>query len=160
MAVPTFTRICGALLLAGALAACSSTSTSSGQPTQSTGSATVGTSSPSSGSSSSPSAGSSSSPSSSPSSGSASSGAAEGTTHVDIRNFLFEPAALTLRPGATVTVTNQDSTAHTLTADDKSFDTGTIAPGATATITAPQQSGPHAYICTIHPFMHGTLTVS
>ncbi|MFF1908705.1 cupredoxin domain-containing protein [Kitasatospora sp. NPDC058218] len=140
MAVPTFTRICGALLLAGALAACSSTSTSSGQPTQSAGSATVGTSSPSAGSS--------------------SSGAAEGTTHVDIRNFLFEPAALTLSPGATLTVTNQDSTAHTLTADDKSFDTGTIAPGATATITAPQQSGPHAYICTIHPFMHGTLTVS
>ncbi|MFJ9948291.1 cupredoxin domain-containing protein [Kitasatospora sp. NPDC091207] len=144
MTVPTFTRICGALLLAGALAACSSSSTGSGQPTQSAGSATVGTSSPS----------------ASPSAGSSSASAAEGTTHVDIRNFLFEPAALTLSPGATLTVTNQDSTAHTLTADDKSFDTGTIAPGATATITAPQQSGPHAYICTIHPFMHGTLTVS
>ncbi|MFI9363089.1 cupredoxin domain-containing protein [Kitasatospora sp. NPDC053057] len=78
---------------------------------------------------------------------------------ITIKNFAFAPATLKVGPGQTVTVTNQDSDAHTLTAADKSFDTGTIAPGATATFTAPQQSGDHPYICTIHPFMHGTLTV-
>ncbi|AUY47652.1 cupredoxin domain-containing protein [Streptomyces sp. CB01881] len=79
---------------------------------------------------------------------------------VSIKNFLFEPADITVRPGATVTVVNEDSTAHTLTASDKSFDTGTIAPGGTATFIAPAQAGSHPYICSIHPFMHGTLTVS
>ncbi|MFJ7244385.1 plastocyanin [Kitasatospora sp. NPDC098652] len=51
--------------------------------------------------------------------------------HVAIRNFRFEPAEFTLRPGGTMTVTDHDSTAHTLTAADRFFDTGTIAPGAT-----------------------------
>ncbi|MEV7595954.1 cupredoxin family copper-binding protein [Kitasatospora sp. NPDC089797] len=83
-----------------------------------------------------------------------------GTVHVAIRNFRFEPAEFTLRPGDTVTVTNQDSTTHTLTATDKSFDTGAILPGASATFTAPQQPGAHPYTCTIHPFMQGTLTVT
>ncbi|WP_406193451.1 hypothetical protein OH807_02795 [Kitasatospora sp. NBC_01560] len=32
-----------------------------------------------------------------------------------IRNFAFEPAAVSRRPGDTVTATNQDTTAHTLT---------------------------------------------
>ncbi|MFJ8471035.1 cupredoxin family copper-binding protein [Kitasatospora sp. NPDC094011] len=77
---------------------------------------------------------------------------------VTIKDFAFAPAALTVSPGQSVTVVNQDSAAHTLTADDKSFDTGPIQPGASATFTAPQ-SGAHPYICTIHPFMHGTLTV-
>ncbi|MFD8705014.1 cupredoxin domain-containing protein [Kitasatospora sp. NPDC059648] len=79
---------------------------------------------------------------------------------VTVKDFVFAPASLKAGPGRTVTVTNQDTTAHTLTASDRSFDTGTIAPGATATFTAPQQTGDHPYICTIHPFMHGTLTVA
>ncbi|MEU8512772.1 cupredoxin family copper-binding protein [Kitasatospora sp. NPDC048722] len=82
-----------------------------------------------------------------------------GALQVTIKNFAFAPASLTVKPGQTVTVVNQDSTTHTLTASDKSFDTGNIAPGASATFTAPQQTGDHPYICTIHPFMHGTLTV-
>ncbi|MFJ7280703.1 cupredoxin domain-containing protein [Kitasatospora sp. NPDC098663] len=83
-----------------------------------------------------------------------------GTVHVAIKNFRFEPAEFTLCPGDTATVTNLDSTPHTLTATDKSFDTGTITPGTTATVTGPQQPGTHPYTCTIHPFMRGTLTVT
>ncbi|WNI18202.1 cupredoxin domain-containing protein [Actinacidiphila sp. ITFR-21] len=83
-----------------------------------------------------------------------------GGSRIVIKDFAFSPAALTVSPGATVTVLNQDSTAHTVTADTgKSFDTGTIAPGRSATFTAPEKSGSLAYICTIHPFMKGTLTV-
>lgn len=83
-----------------------------------------------------------------------------GATRITIKNFMFGPAALTVHPGAKVTVVNQDSTAHTVTATgDKEFDTGTIAPGRTATFTAPAKPGTYGYICSIHQFMTGTLTV-
>ncbi|MYS24539.1 cupredoxin domain-containing protein [Streptomyces sp. DvalAA-14] len=86
------------------------------------------------------------------------SGAGGGSTIV-INSFAFSPATLTVHPGVTVTVKNQDSTAHTAT-DGSVFDTGTIGPGKSATFTAPKKPGTYSYICTIHQFMKGTLTVS
>ena len=62
-------------------------------------------------------------------------------------------------PGEKVTVTNKDSVAHTVTANDKKFDTGDISPGKTATFTAPSTPGRYPYICTIHQYMTGMLTV-
>ena len=61
--------------------------------------------------------------------------------------------------GTTLTVTNADSDAHTLTADDGSFDTGTIDPGASATITL-DQPGTYTYHCNFHQSMTGTITVT
>ncbi|MCW8121687.1 cupredoxin domain-containing protein [Streptomyces anthocyanicus] len=85
---------------------------------------------------------------------------ASGGTQVTIKDFTFEPASLTVSPGAKVTVVNKDSTTHTLTASKGgSFDTGDIAPGKSATFTAPSTAGDFPYACTIHPFMKGTLTV-
>jgi plastocyanin len=52
-----------------------------------------------------------------------------------------------------------DSTAHTFTADDGSFDTKAIDPGGKMTITL-TKAGTIAYHCNIHQFMHGTLNVS
>ncbi|CAM5237207.1 hypothetical protein STENM327S_00485 [Streptomyces tendae] len=81
-------------------------------------------------------------------------------TEVTIKDFKFQPASLTVSPGAKVTVVNKDTTTHTLTASKAgSFDTGDIAPGKSATFTAPSQPGDFPYTCTIHPFMKGTLTV-
>ncbi|MFJ8698476.1 cupredoxin domain-containing protein [Streptomyces ardesiacus] len=81
-------------------------------------------------------------------------------TQVTIKDFTFQPASLTVSPGAKVTVVNKDSTTHTLTASKGgSFDTGDIAPGRSATFTAPSTAGDFPYTCTIHPFMKGTLTV-
>ncbi|MFF3003515.1 cupredoxin domain-containing protein [Kitasatospora sp. NPDC057940] len=77
-----------------------------------------------------------------------------------IRDFAFEPADFTVRPGAVVTVRNADTVDHTLTAQDGGFDTGTIAPGASATFTAPARPGASSYLCTLHHFMRGILTVS
>lgn len=78
---------------------------------------------------------------------------------VTIVNFSFQPATLTVKRGTRVTVTNRDSTAHTATADDgHSFDTGNVDPGASKTIVV-KRPGSYAYICTIHPNMHGTLIV-
>ncbi|GAA4604867.1 cupredoxin family copper-binding protein [Streptomyces violaceoruber] len=85
---------------------------------------------------------------------------ASGGTQVTIKDFTFEPASLTVSPGAKVTVVNKDSTTHTLTASKGgSFDTGDIAPSKSATFTAPSTAGDFPYACTIHPFMKGTLTV-
>jgi plastocyanin len=78
---------------------------------------------------------------------------------VKIANFAFSPATLTVSGSGRITVTNDDSTAHTFTADDgHSFDTGSIDPGSSSSVTAPKP-GRYAYHCSIHPFMHGTLVV-
>jgi plastocyanin len=78
---------------------------------------------------------------------------------VTISDFKFAPESLTAKSGAKVTVTNDDSTAHTATADDgKSFDTGTLDQGSSQTISV-TKPGSYAYHCTIHPFMKGTIVV-
>ena len=87
--------------------------------------------------------------------------AVSGSTIV-IKNFAFSPPDLTVAPGTKVTVRNEDSAAHTLTAaapHDRVFDTGDLAGGATTTFTAPATPGTYSYICLMHQFMHGTLTV-
>ncbi|MER7204684.1 cupredoxin family copper-binding protein [Streptomyces sp. CB01635] len=83
----------------------------------------------------------------------------KGEVKVTIKNFAFHPATFEVSPGTKITVTNEDSATHTLTADDKSFDTGDLAQGKSATITAPSKPGSYSYVCTIHPNMKGTLTV-
>lgn len=95
-----------------------------------------------------------------PASGSGPAGASSAT--IEIKNFAFVPAELTVGPGATVTVRNEDPTTHTVTAvspHEKAFDTGNVTAGATKTFTAPNSPGSYPYICEIHQFMHGTLTV-
>ena len=78
---------------------------------------------------------------------------------VSIANFAFSPAAVTVAAGQSVTFTNQDSAPHTSTSTANVWDSGTIQPGGTFTLTAPQQPGTYAYICNIHPSMTGALTV-
>ncbi|PZS38395.1 MAG: metal-binding protein [Pseudonocardiales bacterium] len=76
-----------------------------------------------------------------------------------IKNFAFMPASLTVAPGTKITVINQDQAPHTVTASDKSFDSGTISGGQRGAVTAPTKPGSYAYICTIHQYMMGTLIV-
>jgi plastocyanin len=61
--------------------------------------------------------------------------------------------------GASITWTNLGSQAHTATASDASFDSGLVAPGASATIDFPAP-GVFPYICTPHPWMKGFVIVS
>jgi plastocyanin len=82
-----------------------------------------------------------------------------GEQGVSIRNFTFEPGTITVKTGARITVSNRDSTAHTATSDDgSSFDTRSIDPGSSSTITL-NRTGRVTYHCSIHPFMHGTIIV-
>jgi plastocyanin len=82
---------------------------------------------------------------------------AGGTGGITIANFKF--SASTVTAGSTVTVTNNDTPTHTVTADDGSFDV-TVDAGKTATFTAPEKAGSYKFHCKIHNFMKGTLTVA
>jgi len=80
-----------------------------------------------------------------------------GTT-ISIRDFQYAPDPIEVEAGATVRVTNDDGTVHTLTAVDKSFDTGDLEGGASATITLAVR-GTYKYFCDIHNYMTGTIEV-
>lgn len=85
--------------------------------------------------------------------------AADAAAGVTIQNFSFVPASVTVPAGATITWTNQDAAPHTATSVDNSFDTGTLKQGQSATLTF-SKPGTFNYICSIHPFMKGTITVT
>jgi plastocyanin len=78
---------------------------------------------------------------------------------VDIAGFAFSPGSLTVSVGDTVTWANADAQGHTATADDGSFDTGTIAGSGSKSVTL-TTAGTFAYHCKIHPSMTATLIVS
>jgi plastocyanin len=84
---------------------------------------------------------------------------AENGSAVTISNFAFQPASLQIAAGSSVTWTNQDSTAHTVTSDSGAFDSGQLAPGATFNQTF-MTPGTFTYHCQIHPFMTATIVVS
>lgn len=91
--------------------------------------------------------------------GSSGSGA-KSTARIVIANFRFTPDVITVSPGETIVVVNEDQPIHTLTSLTGKFNTGDIDPGSSATIKAPTQVGTYPYDCTIHTFMHGTIIVS
>jgi plastocyanin len=81
-----------------------------------------------------------------------------GHVAVQISNFAFSPAQITVKAGTRVTWTNHDQTAHTATANNNSFDTGTIAPKASRTVDF-KRPGTYKYHCAFHAFMTGTIVV-
>jgi plastocyanin len=78
---------------------------------------------------------------------------------VDIAGFAFSPQTITVAVGDTVTWTNADAQGHTATADDGSFDTGTIARNTSKSVTF-DTAGTFAYHCRIHPSMTATISVA
>jgi len=77
---------------------------------------------------------------------------------VEIVEFLYEPEAVTVAAGTEITWTNADAAPHTATADDSSFDTGTLDKGDSASATF-DEPGTYAYYCRFHAFMNGTVEV-
>ncbi len=74
-------------------------------------------------------------------------------------NQSYSPNPGTVAAGKTVAWRNADSVTHTATADNGSFDTGSIAPGATSAPITMGSAGSVNYHCRIHPSMTGTLNV-
>jgi plastocyanin len=80
------------------------------------------------------------------------------TRSVEIADFAFSPASITINVGDRVTWTNSDAVDHTATASNGSFDTGNIGQGESASVRF-TQAGTYRYICTPHPSMTGTIRV-
>jgi len=70
----------------------------------------------------------------------------------------FDPPELNVKPGDRVTWVNKDLFPHTATADDKAFDSQSVAPSGKWTFVA-GKPGTHSYICAFHPTMKGTIKV-
>lgn len=71
----------------------------------------------------------------------------------------YEPAEVAVKPGQVVKWKNEGAEAHTVTAEDKSFDSGSMAPGAEFQFTF-SKPGTFTYTCTPHPWAKGTVKVS
>jgi plastocyanin len=77
---------------------------------------------------------------------------------VEIVEFAYQPEPVVVAVGGKVIWQNEDSAPHTATADDGSFDTGTLDKGKLKSETF-KEAGTFPYFCEIHPTMHGTVEV-
>jgi plastocyanin len=77
---------------------------------------------------------------------------------VDIDNHAFDPAQLNIAPGTKVMFMNNDTEAHTATADNGLFDTGVLEPGDTSWVLF-EGAGTVTYHCELHPDMKGSIVV-
>jgi plastocyanin len=143
-----------AAALTAAIAACSSANGSSGSAAPSvattTSAAAPTTSAP---------AGGEATSSDDGGSGGSDDGQAAGSGTITIKDFAFG-APLTVRPGATIKVTNQDAAAHDVSSDDEGrFRTPLLNKDESATFTAPTQPGTYKFSCTVHGQMQGIGTL-
>jgi plastocyanin len=77
---------------------------------------------------------------------------------VEIKDDAYIPSTLTIAAGQTVTFTNDDDDAHTVTAVGGSFDSKGLDTDAVWRHTF-SKPGTYAYFCELHPFMKGTIVV-
>jgi len=80
------------------------------------------------------------------------------TTEINISGFAFVPTDITVAVGATVTWTNLDSAAHTVTSETNLFDSGNLARNATFSYSFANR-GTFSYYCALHPSMKGKVSV-
>ena len=85
---------------------------------------------------------------------------ATGSAEIDIKNFAFEPATLTVAPGTAVTWVNQDEEPHNIVGLGKPriFRSQGVDGGEKYTFVF-DQPGTYEYVCSVHPHMHGTIVV-
>ncbi len=77
---------------------------------------------------------------------------------VTIKGSKYSPANLTIKAGDKVVFVNADGAAHTATAKNRSFDTGSLKKGQQAAVTF-KKAGKLSYFCELHPMMKGSITV-
>ena len=78
------------------------------------------------------------------------------------RDIAITPAAISVKPGATIRWTNYDATVHNvaITQGPAKFSSPALNKGATYTAKFPRP-GTYHYLCTYHPAtMIGTITVT
>lgn len=79
-------------------------------------------------------------------------------SEIEIEDFAYVPATITIKAGTTVTWTNKDSVRHTATSDTGLFDSGLFGKGESFSYTF-TEAGTFTYFCTPHPYMKGTVIV-
>jgi plastocyanin len=79
----------------------------------------------------------------------------------DLGAGAYSPNPASVSGGSTVTWNNVDSTPHTATADDGSFDSGILNGGSSVSVVISPTSGVSTipYHCSVHPEMRGTLQI-
>ena len=82
---------------------------------------------------------------------------AVGATSVDIKDFQFNPAKVTIKVGGTVTWTNSGPSTHTVVGDG-GIDSGDLSKGKSYSKTF-DTAGTFNYHCSIHPSMTGQVIV-
>jgi plastocyanin len=81
------------------------------------------------------------------------------TNSVSIKNFAFNPSTIRVRPGTRVTWVNHDEDAHTVTFQSNLKVASYPLQGNQSYSYTFGTPGTYHYICSIHPFMHGTVIV-
>ena len=80
------------------------------------------------------------------------------TIEVAIQGLAFNPAEITVPLGSTIIWHNKDSVTHTVTAQDKMFNSGSLSGDDTFSYTF-EQKGTFEYYCMFHPHMKGKVVV-
>jgi plastocyanin len=84
---------------------------------------------------------------------------AEPKVHMVIMEALkYAPPVIEVAAGDTVVWTNKDPFPHTVTAENRRFDSGGIAPNHSWKFKT-KEKGIFPYVCTFHPTMKGRLVV-
>ena len=84
--------------------------------------------------------------------------AASPVSFIHIKNFAFVPEKVTINAGDTVRFIQDDDAPHTVTATDKSFDSGNLDKGKSWTHKF-DKPGTYAYFCAYHTYMKGSVVV-
>ena len=79
---------------------------------------------------------------------------------VNIDNFTFTPATITVAPGTKITCNNRDDIPHTVTdaADPRAFKSQPLDTGDAFSFVF-STPGTYHYFCSLHPHMQGTVVV-
>jgi plastocyanin len=77
---------------------------------------------------------------------------------IHIKDFKYDPTPAKIHAGDRVTFVNDDGEAHTVTSDDKSFDSEGL-DGGTTWQHVFAKPGTYAYFCELHPYMKATILV-
>jgi plastocyanin len=78
---------------------------------------------------------------------------------VEMEDFTFVPAELTVKVGSTVTWTNKDSAGHDVRAADGSWGSESLSKGQSFSKVFDRE-GTYEYVCTFHPGMQGKIIVT
>ncbi|MBI4453039.1 cupredoxin family copper-binding protein [Candidatus Woesearchaeota archaeon] len=80
------------------------------------------------------------------------------TEFVEIKNFGFNQATLTVTKGTTVTWSQEDNAKHNVVSDDDYFESPLLEKGEKWSYTF-NDAGTYNYHCALHPYMTGTIVV-